>query len=153
MNNEVKKHEKSEFKGVRHNAIWFGLPSMIVFNAFCLIFTAGRADLSGLHAYTWIAVVFSAFFFICLLFKDIKFKEYTAAGWFYAAIEGITYLTCYIYSISLFFNIFTSFDFTNLWALIVIGVFYNAFQINNIINTAKTPMKLRAAKIEYMKEA
>ena len=152
MNNEVKKHEKPEFKGVRHNAVWFGLPAMIAFNAFCMIFTAGRADLSGLHAYTWIAVVFSTFFFICLLFKDIKFKEYTAAGWFYAAIGGISYLTYYIYTINLILNIFTSFNFTNLWALIVINVFFIAFQINNIINTAKTPMKLRRAKIEYMKE-
>ena len=150
MNNEVKSHEKSEFKGVRHNAVWFGLPAMMVFNAFCLIFTAGRADLSGLHAYTWIAVVFSAFFLICLLFKDIKFKEYTAAGWFYASIGGITYLTCGIYTISLISNIFTSFNFSNLVGLIVIFVFFIAFQINNIINTVKTPMKLRKAKIEYM---
>ena len=152
MNNEVKTHEKPEFNGVRHNAIWFGLPAMIALNIYCLVFTSSRQDLSGLFSYTLVAAAFTFFFILCILFKEIKFKEHSGAGWFYAAAEGITYLTCFIYIINLFLNIFTSFEFSNLLLIIIIGVFYTCININDIINTVVTSKKCRLARIQYNKE-
>lgn len=146
MNTEGQTHEnvsaKSEFKGVRHTAIWFGLPAILLFNGTCLLMTSWQDNLRGLHIYTWIATAFTLFFGLCCIFKNFKFKEYSAGGWFYAVTMGITYLTCYVYLVSLI----VSFAILDLWILIVIALFFVGFNINDLINTISTVKRYNRAK-------
>lgn len=133
------------FNGVVHKAIYFGIPAAVILNIICLIVTGQRENLQGLNIYSWIATAFTLFFGLGSVLKTFYQKEYSAGGWFYAVAMGITYITCYTFTISLIVSL-SIFDW---WILLIVAIFFLAFNINDIINTIITSIKYSRAKTAF----